>query len=314
MTRIRVKKLSNPRRVAHRKANAKKKTKRKLTPRQIKAGFGGKRRQSALKRKAPKKNPVYRQAKRQAKAKRRAKRTSHNPAPLILTVGAVNPRRSKPMAQKKAKKRKSVKKNARRVSRRAPQRRRRRVVAHNPRPRRRARKQNRRRNTRVIVMQPRRANRRKSRRNPGFFGTSMTSTEGLKLIAGGLAGVAAAKFLPTLLPASIGGGIASSNVGRTVLTGVAAVAAGFIAGKWDKRVGDAVLFGGLMQTASVALNAFLPSLYQSLGIGLGEFAPGRFGLPQNPLRELPAAPAYLPAASGSRVQTTRLAGAYNPAY
>ena len=126
--------------------------------------------------------------------------------------------------------------------------------------------------------------------------------------------MAAAKFLPTLIPASMAPGIITSNVGRTVVTGIAAVAAGFIAGKWDRRVGDAVLFGGLMQTASVALNAFLPDLYKSLGISLGDFAPGRFAVPQNPLRESPAAPAYLPAASGSRVQTTRLAGAYNPAY
>ena len=66
------------------------------------------------------------------------------------------------------------------------------------------------------------------RRNPSLFGTSLTSKEGLMILAGGLAGVAGSKFIPTLLPSSLTGSIASSNVGQTVLTGVSAVALGWI--------------------------------------------------------------------------------------
>lgn len=221
----------------------------------------------------------------------------------------------------KARKRRKTVKNARRVRvNRRPKsnpvhhRRRRTVNRRRPNPVRR-RRSNRRRNARVVVIQPRRSNRRRSQRNPSMFGESITSKGGLKLIGGGLVGVAAAKFLPTLLPTSLTGGMLSGGVGRTVITGAAAIVSGMLAGKFvDSRFGDAVLFGGLMQTASVALNSFLPSVYQSLGIGLGDFVPGQFAVPQNPMRQLPAAPAYLPAASGSKVTSTRLASAYNPAY
>jgi hypothetical protein len=116
----------------------------------------------------------------------------------------------------------------------------------------------------------------------------------LTMVGGGLIGVAAAKFLPTLVPANLipGGG---SFIVRTVITGAAAFAAGWLGRKFvSGEFGDAVLFGGLMQTGSVALNAMLPGFRiggQSLALsGMGELMPGQFTVPQNPLRLPPPPP------------------------
>jgi hypothetical protein len=143
-----------------------------------------------------------------------------------------------------------------------------------------------------------------------LFGHSITSKGGLTLIGGGIAGVVAAKFIPTLLPISMLGSLGASNIGRTVITGVSAVIAGWAAGKVNREFGEGVLFGGLMQTASVAFNAFLPSLYSSLGIGLGDLMPGQFVVPQNPIRA--AIPPPPPA--NARVTMNGLARAYGAAY
>jgi len=72
-----------------------------------------------------------------------------------------------------------------------------------------------------------------------------------------------------------------------------------------------------MQTASVALNAFLPSIYQQLGIGLGDLLPGQFAVPQNPIRAAipPPAPPVQPASGGqARVTMNGLARAYGNAF
>lgn len=282
-TVTRVRRVANPRR-----KNARR---RKLTPKQIKH-FGTKRQKAALKakrravalkgkRKHAKPNPVRRRvvAKRKParnparktkkavrrknvcktkparKAKKAAnRRPSPNPA-FVVTLGAINPRkRSKSVAKKHKKNVKRAKKSA------------------NPR-----RTKKRKNPTRVVVYKTK-AVKRHRRRNPiDLFGQKTTA--GLtKVIAAGLVGVAAAKFLPTLLPA----GFVSSNITRTIATAVAAWLSGFAAAKvTDKNIGDAVMFGGFMQTASVALNAFLPSIGRQ--VGLGELMPGRFPVPQNPL-------------------------------
>ena len=182
---------------------------------------------------------------------------------------------------------------------------RRRKRAANPRHRRRSRRNA----TRVVVTAPRRRNRRRTsrrrnvqygrrrRRNPQLaFGIGVPASKTLTAIGGGLVGVAAAKFIPTLLP----GQLVSSNLMRTVTTGVSAFIAGWVAGKVNKDFGDAVLFGGLMQTGSTALNAFLPSIAGALGIsGLGAFADASFPIPQNPIMAgMPLPPAPRVNASG----------------
>jgi len=140
----------------------------------------------------------------------------------------------------------------------------------------------------------------------------LTGKSALTLIGGGLVGVAAAKFLPTLVPSSMT--FTQSNIGRFVITGASAFAAGWVASKVNREFGGAVLFGGLMQTGSVALNALLPGFTIGgvpIGLsGMGELMPGQFVVPQNPLR-LPPPPAP---PTNARVTMNGLARAYGTAF
>jgi hypothetical protein len=163
--------------------------------------------------------------------------------------------------------------------------------------------------------------RRHHRRNPvDLFGSPLFGKDSLELLGGGLIGVTAAKFIPTLLPASLTGGIASSNIGRVVLTGVSAVVGGWAGSKVSPKFGQGVLFGGMMQTLSVALNAFLPSVYSQLNPQLGDLMNGGFTVPQNPLRAPypgalpPPPPAAAPAGSQARMTMNGLARAYGSAF
>jgi hypothetical protein len=124
-----------------------------------------------------------------------------------------------------------------------------------------------------------------------------------KAVVAGLAGVAAAKFLPTLVPA----GLIQGNLMRTVATGAAAFVAQQLAklATKDSTISDAVLFGGLMQTGSTALNAFLPSLAASLG--LSGIMDAQWTIPENPLRGGVPMPAPVKGVAG-------LSSAYTPAY
>jgi hypothetical protein len=124
-----------------------------------------------------------------------------------------------------------------------------------------------------------------------------------KAVVAGLAGVAAAKFLPTLVP----GGLIQGNIMRTIATGASAFVAQMIAKAVtkDPSIADAVLFGGLMQTGSTALNAFLPSLAASLG--LSGIMDARWTIPENPLGGGVPIPAPVKGVAG-------LSQAYTPAY
>lgn len=302
---VRVRKLSNPRRVKAKNTRRR----RKMSPKQIRI-FGTKAQKAALKRKrstaSRRKNPVRR-------VKVANRRKSRNP--VILTLGAVNPKRSKNPVAKKTKNRRrrvTVSHRRRRSHRRA----------HNPRPVARRRSNPKRRNsTRVVVVSPR-ANRRRRhhhrRRNPpALFGHPLFGKDAVMLLGGGLVGVTATKFIPTLLPASLTGGIASSNIGRTVLSGVSAVVAGWAGSKVSPVFGQGMLYGGMLQTFSVLLNAFLPSIWTQLNPqlgGLGQFVDGSFPVPQIPVSQMlpPATP--MPAPSQVRVGGDGLGRAYGSAY
>lgn len=317
----------NPRRVAPRKkANAR--TKRKMSPKQIRI-FGTKRQKAALK----------------AKRRTAAHRPRAKSNPLVVTLkpvpSASNPHRKRSTKAVAARKRRKVANRRRRVvvNRRRPNRRRT-VRASNPHRRRRrpvmvanrrrrsnVRHHRRRSNpTRIVVMAPRKSNRRRSSgRNPNLFGSPLGSKSTLKIIGGGLVGVAAAKFIPQILPTSLTANLTGNPFGQMLITGASAVAAGWLAGKLDPQFGDGVLFGGLMQTASVGLNAFLPNFtIAGVPVALGDLVQGQFAVPQNPLRQmgggraaLPAAgsaPSNMPAASGQKVTTSGLGRAYPAAY
>ena len=129
-----------------------------------------------------------------------------------------------------------------------------------------------------------------------------------KAVVAGLAGMAATKFLPTLIPSQFVGG----NLMRTVASGVSAFVAQMLAKMLtkDQAVADAVLFGGLIQTGSTALNAFIPGLAAQFGLsGMGELMNANWTIPENPLRRLPAAPA-----GDARMGVAGLARAYGSAY
>jgi len=111
------------------------------------------------------------------------------------------------------------------------------------------------------------------------------------MVGGGLVGVAATKYLPTLLPTSITSGLGGGPIMSVVITGAGAFAASWIARMLLGKTGaggefaDAILFGGLMQTGSAALNAFAPpSIAGKLALsGVGDIVPGWYSVPQNPV-------------------------------
>jgi hypothetical protein len=153
----------------------------------------------------------------------------------------------------------------------------------------------------------RRTVRRRASRNPvSIFGQGGVRNLGT-MIAGGLIGVAATKFIPTMIPAGL---IPQSNIVRALVSAGAAYAAGMAGEKFvNPTFGNAVMFGGMMQAASVALNSFLPSVGSRIGLnGMRELIPGQFTVPQNPLRLPPAPPVAV------RAQTNGLARAYGHAY
>lgn len=291
--------VANPHRRAKRRVKSNPRGhRRRMTAKQIKF-FGTKRQRAALKRKRRTPRPklgtalralkaaVIANPRRKVAARRRKapakRRRQHNPA-LLVTLGAVNPGGST-MARKRRKKA---------------------TRASNPRRRRRNA-------TRVVVTAPRRnrsyGHRRKRRSNPrrhrnpafGLRGAGMA-----KAVVAGLAGVAAAKFIPTLVP----GGLIQGNLMRTVATGASAFVAQMLAKMVtkDPTISDAVLFGGLMQTGSTALNAFLPGIAQSLG--LSGIMDANWTIPENPLRQIPMA---VPAAN-ARSGVNGLDRAFGSAY
>jgi len=126
--------------------------------------------------------------------------------------------------------------------------------------------------------------RRSYRRNPSMFGMSGGKSM-LTMVAGGLIGVAATKFLPTLIPGSITASLGASPIIGAAMTVAGAFVASWIARKVYAPAADAVLFGGLMQAGSVILTAFAPpQLASQLALsGMGDIVPGWYAVPQNPV-------------------------------
>lgn len=293
--------VANPRKRVRRN-NAATRRRRKMSAKQIRI-FGTPAQKAALKRKfrakrvgkTKKSNPTRKSSPRRKarnrasrpkvkviyrsrpKKKRRTRRT--NPA-LVVTLGSVNPRkrRTKKVAatKKRRKRRTKVAKNTRRRRH------------HNVRRRRR----NARRVT-VVNVRRRRSNPRRRRhnairrrhhrrhRNPALFGRS-SPKDLLKMIGGGLIGVTLTKMVPSYIAKS---GLTSSlpqgGFMNVLISAISAWLGGYLIGKFDKELGEAAMFGGFMQTGSVALNTFLPSVGGTFS--LGDLVDGHFVVPQNPL-------------------------------
>ena len=318
--------VANPRRGGYRlRTNRKRKSnaRRKMTPKQIKF-FGSARQRAALKSKRhrarrratnpsrPKVKVVYRTRKPRKVARKRKRRT--NPA-LVVTLGSINPRRRTTKVAKRKTRRRRVT-NRRRTRRtnvhRAPVRRTRRRRTRNPKrvyvmnPRRRRNTRRRRHNTR------RHYSRR--RRNPTLFGRT-SPKDMLTMIGGGLVGVTATKLVAGYASSALSSTLSSIGSGgfiSVVVSGVSAFIAGWAAGKVNKEFGDAVLFGGLMQTGSVAINAFLPSSISGQ-FSLGDLVNGNFVVPQNPIRAAQMAGMAAAAAAAAPIKSG-MGAAYPPAY
>src|SRR5271168_971001 len=185
--------------------------------------------------------------KRRANTKRRVVRRRVNP--VLIELSALNPRKRrtrKSMATKRKyrrtrRARATNPRRRRRVTNAAPRRRRRRVTVAPVRRRRRSNPmavapvRRRRRYTRrrrvnaghrgVRHYRRRRMNGR-SRRNP-MFGKSGAKDYAV-MIGGGLVGVAAAKYIPTLIPSSITSSLGTSPIMAIVVAGAGAFAAGYL--------------------------------------------------------------------------------------
>jgi len=173
--------------------------------------------------------------------------------------------------------------------------------------------------TRVVIMAPRRRRntshrrrrrnpvygRGRRRRNPVLFGQSMSPLNTGKTVVGVLVGVTAAKMIPPMLP----GNLTASTPMKILVTGAVAFAAGMLARKAGSTMSgfaDGIVIGGLAQTVSIALNAFLPSIGSQIGLqgvrrpGMGMLVPGGFPMPQNPVNvaALMPPPAMSAAAAG----------------
>lgn len=270
---------------------------RKLSLAQIKAGFGGKRRQASLRSKRhahrpakarasnPKKHKkratakaknqtrvVYRTKTKyktrkvyvKAKPKAKAKRRSSNPGQYLLTMAPVgNPYQKK--------RRKTMAKTKRRAS----------AKSHSGKrknPTRRAHRKN--------------THHRPRSRNPFGEGTSVLVKKGF----GVFIGFSAAKKVPPMLGASMNSSPMMSLLSTAITAGVVAWAAKkFIPGP----VAEGVLWGGVGGVINVAWNSWAPASIAGYA-GVGDFVAGGFPLPQGPVRYI-TAPAPNMTPTGSQV-------------
>jgi hypothetical protein len=280
---------------------------RKFSRAQIKAGFGGKRRQSSLKAKrhvsahkhraASGKNPKRRAP--SPKAKRRVAHKHRNTQPRVIyrtrKVYVEKPKRRVKANRSKSKRRKSnpgpYLMTLAPVLGSNPHKKRRKKTMAKPKRRVSAKRSGKRNPTRRRSAKRRTSNHRRRSSNP--FGQSTTTI--LKTGVGVIIGVSAAKLLPRNYPATWTG----SAMMSIFSTGVTAAALAWLAARFIKGpIADGVLWGGAAQTINVAVNAFAPASVAQYG--LGDFVAGGFPLPQGPVRyALQAAPMLAP--NGSQV-------------
>lgn len=138
------------------------------------------------------------------------------------------------------------------------------------------------RNSPTFVMMPQK-NRKKGKRNPVFFGTSVSPAKMAMLVGGGLVGVAVNRMVLPMLPATVTG----NNIAATAAAVAIAAAEWWAFSFLDKEFGAAAGFGGLMNAGSQALNAFIPSVGSVVALrggrrGVADLVPGGFTIPENP--------------------------------
>ena len=246
-------------------------------------------------------NPRKRSAPRKKASARpnHRRRSAGNPAYLMTLGPMINPKRSSTMAKKK-KKNKSY--------------------AHRSKPNsyaRRPNKKNPKRRSGLTISRvaafarshgmkvTKKGNYRRSR-NPLASSISLSRPSGIvQAGVGVLVGVAATKAITAALPSTI----TSSSLYSTIAAAAVAAGVWWIGSFINPEFGAAAGLGGIAEAGSIALNAFLPSVGSTLALsgrrGQGDFVPGRYAVPQNPV---------LDAATGLPKRQAMVVSAYPKAY
>lgn len=122
-----------------------------------------------------------------------------------------------------------------------------------------------------FVMKPTVVQKKKKKKsNPELLGVRMSTSDFAMVLLAGLGGVTVTKLIPPQMPAQL----TETNIGRVMVSGAVALGAAMLAANVNPRLGLAVGFGGGMQTMSVALNAFLPTVGAQIGLSGDGRRPG----------------------------------------
>jgi hypothetical protein len=250
-------------------------------------------------------NPSYGRPPKRKKAKKRNHRprgSRSNPGPFVLTLGALgaNPKRRKTVAKKRKKK-----------STRAP------AKANRSKKRNYKSKKRNPGVTMALIKRVMKGKRKKgkSRRNPSIFGMSSRDAFGNSLAV--LGSVTGAKLLPPMLPASW----SATNLGRFLTTLGVAAGEVAVAHFFFPKYRTMVLAGAGAQTLSIALNPILQKVSANITLGrirqramgaTGDFVPGNFPEPHNPIynRMLMAGMSVTPGAVGPGASVGRYKGRF----
>jgi hypothetical protein len=280
---------------------------RRFTAAQIKAGFGGKRRQAALKGKRRKPSSHKHRAassvnpKRSRKPKRRVSAKAKNPVRTKVVYRTKYKTRTKKVFVDRPRKKANAKRRKSRKSSSAnpylmtlspvvgnPHKKRRKKTMAKPKRKVSAKRSGHRKSSNPRRRSRRGASHRPARRSSNPFGqpTSRIAKVGF----GVFIGASTTKKLPQFYPAQL-----TATPAMAVLSTLATAAAlAWGANQLRFTRGDfaeGVLWGGIAQTINVAWNAFAPppfAQYATLG-HLGDFTPGQFPLPNGPVRFIEAA-------------------------
>jgi hypothetical protein len=151
-----------------------------------------------------------------------------------------------------------------------------------------------------LMRRGRRGHRRRRSSNPMATHISLTRPAAvIQAAVGVLVGVAATRAIVAALPANISG----SSLYSTVAAVAIAVGIWWLGSMISPEFGAAAGLGGIAEAGSIALNQFLPSVGSV--VSLGDFVPGRFTVPQNPV---------LDAATGLPKRVAAVVAAYPRAY
>jgi len=121
--------------------------------------------------------------------------------------------------------------------------------------------------------------RRRGRKNPAFFGATVSPVRLGEYVLAGLIGVTVNRAILAALPATV----TANNMYATIAALAIGVAQWMGGSMLSKDLGSAFGFGGLMNAVSTGLNAFIPQVGSVVSLsGLRDFVPATFTIPPQP--------------------------------